>query len=290
MPDITHHYARLPDVSLHYVTAGDPQHPAVVLLHGYPQTWYEWRHTIPALVDAGFYVIAPDMRGLGDSSRPLTGYDKASVAADIGEVLTAVLGLQTFAVIGHDWGGPVGFALTAANLKRVTHFALLDVVVPGGTVDTSQGGRRWHHAFHQTPDLPEFLTAGRERAYLTWFYREFSWKPDAIPEDVIDEFVRCYASPGGMRAGFSYYRAVALDAQRNMELFASGLRFEMPCLALGGEKWEARGRAMEPYECLKPFCPNLVGEVVADAGHFLVEDQPEYVADRLIRFLQHGNA
>ena len=288
MTQFDHHFARVPGVTLHYVTCGDLSAPAVLLLHGYPQTWYEWRHTMPALAEAGFYAIAPDMRGLGDSSVPLAGYDKKTVAADIWALTSGVLGLERLAVIGHDWGGPVAFAFTAAHRQAVTHFGLLDVVIPGGPVDIAQDGRRWHHAFHHVADLPEFLTAGREREYLKWFYRNFAWRADAISEADIDEFARCYAKPGGMRAGFAYYRAAAEDARDNKALFEGGLRLEMPVLALGGEKWEARGRGMEPYECLKPVCCDIVGEVVPDAGHFLVEDQPEYVNARLVRFLRDG--
>jgi pimeloyl-ACP methyl ester carboxylesterase len=288
MTTFTHHSTRLSEVTLHSVTCGEPSNPAVVLIHGYPQTWYEWRDILPALAEAGFYAIAPDMRGLGDSSKPLTGYDKKTVAADIRELLTGPMGLSRYAVIGHDWGGPTGFALVSADPAAVTHFALLDVVIPGGPVDIAQDGRRWHHAFHHTPDLPEFLTAGRERAYITWFFRNFAWRADAISEAAIDEFERCYSAPGAMRAGFAYYRAAAQDAQDNKGLFAGGLQLDMPVLALGGEKHEARGRGMEPYLCLKPICSNIIGEVVPDAGHFLVEDQPEYVAERLIRFLRDG--
>ncbi len=288
MTKFHHHSTRLSEVTLHYVTCGEPSDPAVVLIHGYPQTWYEWRDIMPAMAEAGFFVVAPDMRGLGDSSKPLAGYDKRTVAADIWEAVSGPLGLSNFAVIGHDWGGPTAFALVAAHQAAVTHFGLLDVVIPGGPVDIAQDGRRWHHAFHHTPDLPEFLTAGRERAYITWFYRNFSWRADAISEEAIDEFERCYAAPGGMRAGFSYYRAAAQDARDNKAWFEGGLQLDMPVLALGGEKHEARGRGMEPYDCLKPICSNIVGEVVPDAGHFLVEDQPEYVAERLIRFLRDG--
>lgn len=271
---------------MHYVTCGDPTAPAVLLLHGYPQTWYEWRHTMPALAEAGFFAIAPDMRGLGDSSVPHAGYDKKTVAADIWELTSGVLGLGRLAVIGHDWGGPVAFAFVAAHRQAVTHFGLLDVVIPGGPVDIAQDGRRWHHAFHRVADLPEFLTAGREREYLKWFYRNFAWRADAISEADIDEFARCYAKPGGMRAGFAYYRAAAQDARDNKALFDGGLRLEMPVLALGGEKWEARGRGMEPYACLKPVCADIVGEVVPAAGHFLVEDQPDHVNARLVQFLR----
>lgn len=160
---VAHHYADLGDVLIHYVTAG--QGPAVVLLHGWPQTWWEWRHVIPALAQK-YTVIAPDLRGLGDSSRPLEGYDKRTVANDIWRVVGEKLGHKSFFLVGHDWGGPTAYALAAAHPEAVRRLVILDVVIPGSGGDFSEGGRRWHHQFHMTPDLPEALTQGREDVYL----------------------------------------------------------------------------------------------------------------------------
>ena len=168
----THHFAHLSSVTLHFVAAGEGD--AVVLLHGWPQTWYEWRKVVPALA-ARYRVIVPDLRGLGDSSRPLDGYEKRTVAADIFELLSHHLGTARFHLVGHDWGGPVAFALACAHPEAVRTLAILDVTIPGIGPDITQGGRRWHHAFHMTPDLPEALVQGREAAYLGWFYRAFSW-------------------------------------------------------------------------------------------------------------------
>ena len=126
---IRHHRASLSQVTMHYVTvgAGDP----VVLLHGWPQTWYAWRHVIPLLIDAGYSVIAPDLRGLGDTSRPAEGYDSLSVAADVHELLARHLGVECFHVAGHDWGGPAAFALAATHSDTVRTLAVIDVTVPG---------------------------------------------------------------------------------------------------------------------------------------------------------------
>jgi len=157
---VEHHHARLADVSLHYVSAGEGE--PVVLLHGWPSTWYEWRQVMPLLA-ARFRVIAPDLRGLGDSSRPLAGYDKKTVAADLWQLLSGTLGLSRWHLVGHDWGGPVAFALAAAHPEAIRTLAIVDVTVPGIGPDISQGGKRWHHAFHMTPDLPEALVQGRER-------------------------------------------------------------------------------------------------------------------------------
>ena len=155
--EVEHHHARAGDVSLHYATAGVGE--PVVLLHGWPSTWYEWRHVMPLLAHR-YRVIAPDLRGLGDSSRPLDGYDKRSIAADLWQLLAAALGLTRWHLVGHDWGGPVAFALAAAHPEATRTLTIVDVTVPGIGPDVSQGGKRWHHAFHMTPDLPEALVRG----------------------------------------------------------------------------------------------------------------------------------
>src|SRR5579872_3007101 len=209
---LEHHFAKLSSVTLHYVTAGSG--PAIVLLHGWPQSWYEWRKLIPHL-SGRFTVIAPDLRGLGDSSRPLEGYDKKTVAADLWELLSGPLGLRRFHLVGHDWGGPTAFALAAAHPEAIRSLTILDVTIPGIGPDISQGGQRWHHAFHRTPDLPEALVGGRESVYLAWFYREFAWQPNAIAEEDVREYVRTYSQPGALRAGFAYYRNIARDVADN---------------------------------------------------------------------------
>jgi pimeloyl-ACP methyl ester carboxylesterase len=179
----------------------------VVLLHGWPSTWYEWRHVMPLLA-ARFRVIAPDLRGLGDSSRPAAGYDKKTVAADLWQLLSGTLGLSRWHLVGHDWGGPVAFALAAAHPEAIRTLTIVDVTLPGIGPDISQGGKRWHHAFHMTPDLPEALVQGRERAYLSWFYESFSWQRGVFGAADIDEYLRTYTQPGALRAGFAFYRNI----------------------------------------------------------------------------------
>ena len=213
--NIEHHHARLADVSLHYVSAGagDP----VVLLHGWPSTWYEWRHVMDRL--AGRHrVIAPDLRGLGDSTRPPGGYDKKTVAASLWELLHGHLKLARWHLVGHDWGGPVAFALAAAHPEAIRTLAIVDVTLPGIGPDISQGGKRWHHAFHMTPELPEALVRGRERIYLGWFYEAFSWRREAFAPADLDEYLRTYTQPGALEAGFAYYRNIPRDAADNRAL------------------------------------------------------------------------
>ena len=281
--ELQHHFADLGEVAIHYVTAGADlrDRPPIVLLHGWPQTWYEWRDVIPRLA-AHHPVIAPDLRGLGDSSRPLDGYDKRTVAGDVHRLLAEHLELEHWHCVGHDWGGPVTFALGALHPESMPTMTIIDVVIPGDGADFSQGGRRWHHAFHLTPDLPEALVTGRERTYLGWFYREFSWRPDAIDASAVDEYLRTYTQPGALRAGFAYYRNLPRDAADNAALLATGFRLPMPVLALGGAKTESRGRAAEPEESMRRVARDVTGFVVADSGHFVPEEQPEVVARHIL--------
>lgn len=282
---IEHRYAEIGEVMLHYVIAG--QGPPVLLLHGWPQTWYEWRHAIAALAPH-YTVIAPDMRGLGDSSRPLEGYDKRTVGNDLWRLMTETLGHSRFLLVGHDWGGPVAYAIAADHPQAVEKLVVVDVVIPGDGGDFSQGGRRWHHQFHLTPDLPEALTQGRERLYLQWFYRTFAYRKGAISEADLDEYVRTYSQPGAMRAGFGYYRAVARDARANAAQLATGFRLPMPVLAVsGGTSYpHARGRGSETEQSLRRVANDVRGAVIADCGHFVPEEQPEALNRLLLEFFR----
>jgi pimeloyl-ACP methyl ester carboxylesterase len=278
--DLQHGYADLGEVLLHYVSAGEGE--PLVLLHGWPQSWYEWRRVLPALA-AGFRVIAPDLRGLGDSSRPPGGYDKRTMAGDIWRLLEH-LGIGRCCVVGHDWGGPVAFALAMAHPEAVRRLAILDVVIPGDGGDFSQGGRRWHHAFHMTGDLPEALVTGRERIYLEWFYRNFAWRPDAIGAAEIEEYLRTYTQPGALRAGFALYRALPQDRADNAAAIAQG-KLKMPVLAVGGGRSFGRGQEVE--QSLRRVAEDVTGAVIPDCGHWIPEEQPQLLLDHLLPFLRN---
>ena len=272
-----HHTMTLEGVRLHYVTAGSGD--AVVLLHGWPQTWYEWRRIMPALA-ARYTVIAPDMRGLGDSSRPLTGYDKRTIANDIYQ-LVRKLGFGKIFLVGHDWGGPVAYAYACAHPDDVRKLVILDVTIPGESWEripqvTRRGGV-WHLAFHNVRDLPEALIAGRERTYLSWFYRS-GYDPSAINEGDIDEYTRCYSAPGAMRAGFEYYRAIFTDIDHNKENAKTKLK--MPVLAFGGEV----GFHKLPLRSMQELAENVRGGVIERCGHWIAEERPEFLSDQLLAF------
>lgn len=280
MPDTTfvHHTALVSEVRLHYITAG--QGDPVVLLHGWPQTWYQWRRVIPALAER-YTVIAPDMRGLGDSSKPATGYDKRTVAEDIYQ-LVRQLGFERIFLVGHDWGGPVAYAYACAHPSDVCRLVILDVMIPGAGLEQipqmSRRGGLWHISFHGVRDLPEALITGRERIYLSWFYRTAAYNPTAIGEEDIDEYVRCYSAPGGLRAGFEYYRAFWDDVDHNKENAKTKLK--MAVLALGGE----RSFGARTLSSMQALAEDVRGGVIDRCGHWIAEERPDYLIEQLLTF------
>lgn len=275
-----HHFLDLADSRVHYVTmgAGAP----LVLLHGWPQTCHAWHKVMPALAQR-FRVIAPDLRGLGDSSRPTDGFDKQSVARDVAQLLREGLGLDSAFVVGHDWGGPVAFALAAYHPGLVQRLVMLDAAVPGdGSGTFSQNGRRWHHAFHQTPQLPEQLIAGREAIYYGWFYEHYGHVRGAISAADAAEYLRTYGNAETTRTGLAYYRALDQDVAANARWLQEH-RLAMPVLAIGGA--QAFGRGGESLSSLQRVATDVRGGVVPDCGHWIPEEQPERLTAELLHFL-----
>ncbi|MBH5397808.1 alpha/beta hydrolase [Bradyrhizobium sp. CNPSo 4010] len=279
MSVFTGQFADLKEVTLHYLTAG--QGEALVLLHGIPQTSFEWRFILPKLAEK-YLVVAPDLRGLGDSTRPVSGYDKKTVAEDVWQLVHDHLGVTRFHLVGHDWGGPVAFSLAAHHPEAVSRLAILDVTIPGDGAEMSQGGRRWHHPFYRTPDLPEALCAGREELMMNWFFENYGHRANCISEEDKQEYYRTYKKLGAFRAMFAYYRAFAQDAADNREVLERNGKLTMPVLALGGDK--AFGRGLETLDSLKRVAANVRGGIIPNCGHWVAEEQPEFVLQALLKF------
>ena len=280
MSKLTHHFATLREVKMHYVTAGAGG-TTLVLLHGYPQSWYCWREVITEL-QAEYHIVAPDLRGLGDTTRPASGYDKRTVAADVYELLSEHLGLTRYSVAGHDWGGAVAFALAADHPEAVTHLAVVDVAIPGdGQPNIGQAGRRWHHTFLETLDLPEALIGGgREHLFFDWFFTNYGHFPNAISPKARAEYLRTHTTPGALRAGFAYYRAIAQDVADNE---ARTEKVAMPTLAIGGgTSW---GRGAEVARSLRKMADEVTEEVYSECGHWVPEEKAAELAASLRSFI-----
>jgi pimeloyl-ACP methyl ester carboxylesterase len=280
----SHRMASVNGIQMHYVIGG--QGDPVVLLHGWPETWYTWRHVMPALAK-NYTVIAPDLRGLGDSSKPPTGYDGKTVAEDIHQLVTQ-LGFNTIFLVGHDIGAFVAYPYAAAHPTEVKRLVVMEVPPPitGFFPPPSVNilTTLWWILFHQTPDVPEALVQGKEMTYLSWFYQNLVYNPAAITQEAINEYVSHYSAPGGMRAGFEYYRAIPQDAIQNENYSKTNLT--MPVLALGAGYIPIFGgnpnTAAE--DGMKMLAQNITGIIVPNSGHFIQEEQPDLVVKLLNNF------
>lgn len=277
---VSEHYVRVNGVKLHYLEAGHG--PLVILLHGWPETSLAWHNTIAALMPY-YHVVAPDLRGLGQSEHTKTGYDKKTIATDI-KALIESFGEKHAIIIAHDMGGKAAYMMAHLYPQMISRLVLADCFIPGTeNADPYQGGS-WHYGFHMAKDFPETLTKDREKEYISTMIKLMSYKKDAISDDMINEYVSNYASPGGMTAGFNYYRALKEDAE-----LAKTFRTEklsMPILTITGE-YSAKDKLAN---ALKNEAINLKSIIVKESGHFVAEEQPEVFNQALLHFLSNDNA
>jgi len=279
---LSHELATVDGLRLHYVTAGSG--PPVLLWHGFLGTWFSWRRLIPLLTDS-YTVIAPDMRGYGDSAKPLEGYDAATLAHDF-ELLLDQLDIDAAHVVAHDMGAPPALWLAANRPARVRTLSWLEEPVPGPAMremlsfspDTAAFGGLWWFWFNQS-DLAEVLIAGKERQFLSWFYRQYSYDPTAITEADVDEYTRTFAGPGGIRGALGVYRWLF-----QTEAQLAGLaehRIDVPVLAVGG----ALSMGDHAGEMMRGVASDVRAVTLERCGHFIAEERPDKLAELLHDFL-----
>lgn len=282
----THGMAEIePGLRLHYVTAGEGER-TVVLLHGFPQTWWSWHRVIPALVEAGLRVVAPDYRGAGHSWRPAGGYDKRTMARDIHRLLREHLAIQgPVILVGHDIGLMIAYAYAQAYRTEVSNLVVMDAPLPGTTVfDRLRSDPRvWHFAFHGARDVAEMLVAGRERLYLQAFLNARIFDPSAISEGDLDIYSSAYGAPGAMRAGFEVYRAFDRDVEDNRDALKRNGKLTVPVLAVYGTISNS-GPLVE--EMMNEVAETVTGLRVPRSAHWIAEENPLAFTEGLLKFLQ----
>lgn len=283
-----HQRTQVNGISMHYVIGGGNGDP-VVLLHGWPQTWYEWRYIMPMLVKNNYTVVVPDLRGLGDTSRPSTGYDSRTTAEDIYKLVSHLGFKQKILLVGHDIGAQTAYSYTLSNTNNVSKLAVIDSVLPG-LISSGTTAEPWWFAFQRTPDLPEALVSGNEREYLSWFYRQLAYNPYSISEQDIDEYVRHYSAPGGMRSGFEYFRTSSSLWNNH----TSNSELNVPTLAIFGEisyvnKPDNAIDNNKNLESIRRLAKNVSYVVVPSSGHWIPEEQPGFLFDSLVNFFEDNN-
>src|SRR5271154_4472720 len=253
--------------------------PAVVMLHGYGETGDMWEPLAIVLAKT-HTVIVPDLRGMGLSAHPDTGYDKKTQGRDISGVLDA-LHVGRVDVVTHDIGNMVGYAFVAEQPGRVTHLVLMDAPIPGvGPWDEIlKNPLLWHFRFGG-PDM-ERLVKGRERIYLDRFWNEFSADPKNFDEASRQHYARLYARPGAMHSGFEQFKAFDQDAIDNKAFLAQG-PLPMPVLAIGGEK--SFGTTMATV--MRAAATNVTEGIVPHSGHWIMEENPTATITLITDFLK----
>jgi len=281
MSDIpAHHQRTVNGFRMHYVTAGSGF--PLVLLHGWPQSWYEWRKIMPALAER-YTIIAPDLRGLGDSEKPMGGYDKRSLATDVRELLRE-LGHDEVGVIGHDWGGAVAFYLAYDNRELVRRLCILDMI-PGlaraGDAMPIEMALKINHVFFHggNPDTAAHLVNQDIEGYLRRFLTslDFNYRPNVFSAEEIAEYVRVNSIPGSIRAGFQWYASGLREDTVNLANATDKLT--IPVTAWGGAAFLGDIR---PY--WESVAETVSGGAIPECGHFVPEEQPEFVIDMAREF------
>ena len=288
LPGFRNGYADANGTRLHYVEGGSG--PPLILLPGWPETWWQYHRIMPTLAKH-YRVVAVDLRGMGGSARPPSGYDKKTMAADI-HALARHLGFQSLYVAGHDIGSMVAFSF-AANYPAMTRkLVLMDVPHPdelfgelrmlpaagtfGDKIDDQHPGYPWWFAFHQVKGLPEQLLAGRTGIYLDFLVDYLARDSGSISARDRAVYKAAFARPGAIRSGNAYYQAFMQDAL-DVKTYP---KLQMPVLGLAGPG----------YGWLQASVPGKVADFklvkVENSGHFLAEEQPGFVARQLIEFVR----
>lgn len=254
------------------------QGPAVLLLHGFADTGDMWA-PLAAKLMTNHTVIVPDLRGMGLSARPASGYDKRTQGRDMAGILDA-LKIERAQLVTHDIGNMVGYALAAQYPDRITKFVIMDAPLPGiGPWDEIlRSHALWHFSFWG-PDA-ERLVAGRERIYLDRFWNEFSADPKKFDEASRRHYAKLYAMPGAIHVGMEQFKAFDQDTNDNRAFLAKG-QLSMPVLAVGGEK--SFGPTMAAV--MRAAATDVTQAVVPNSGHWLMEERPEATIKLIVDFL-----
>ena len=265
----------------HIVTGGEG--PPLLLVHGWPQTWYAWRLVMPALARQ-FTVIAPDQRGRGLTGKPADGYDTGTLAGDLAALMDA-LGHQRFAVAGHDTGMVISYALAADHRDRVAALAVAEAVLPGVQpspplfLPSATNEHLFHLMFNRLPTMNEQLVQGREDIYFGFIF-DIEAGTIKLPRYAVRTYIDNLAAvPGALRGSFGFYRAWDVTTMQNAQRATPKLT--IPVLAVGGAQSSADGVG----KAMMLAADNVQTVVIPDAGHWVVEQAPGPMLSALTAFL-----
>jgi len=272
---------------VHALIAGSAELETVILLPGWPQTAEAYTPILP-LLSPYYHLITLDPPGLGDSAPSVTGYDTATISSILESSIHAIVPKgHKYHLVGHDVGAWIAYAWAAQFPSSIKSLTLMDSAIPGYAPQLSYplpegvNAKLWQFSFKALPDLPEILTKGKEKELLNWLFDTKAVYPKRIKREARKRYIHCYEREGGMSNGFAYYRAVAKSTEQNRS-FAAREKLSMPVLALGGSK--GVGKAM--VGLVGPLTVDVKGGEIEDCGHYVMEEQPKIVAEKLLDFFR----
>lgn len=279
-------FAVVNGVRLHFVSAGPATGRLVVLLHGFPEFWWSWRHQLRALSEAGYRVLAPDTRGFAQSEKPrgVRSYGVERLARDVVELVRHE-GRASAIVVGHDWGAVVAWQVAMRHPEVVERLGILNVPHPRrmleGLLTPQQLRRSWYIFFFQLPSLPEWLLSRADFTGLREVFRQ-----DGFEEDEIAPYIDAFRAPGALTAALNYYRAAARDTLVDLLTRRGPKPVTCPVLVL----WGRRDRVLGEELASPPpsLVPRATVELIDDATHWVQHDAPERVSARLLAFFAEG--
>jgi 3-hydroxybutyryl-CoA dehydrogenase len=281
-PGFRSELATVKDFSMHYLIGGEG--PPVVVVHGAFESWWAWREVIGELA-RDRTVIVPALRGLAESGKPESGYDADNLADDLGALARDELGLERFALVGHDWGAVAAYCLAAQAPEAVERLAIYEMVMPGlGVIEEAmtprpEGRFLWHLGFQSVPEIPELLIAGNLRAYMRALFDLHAAEPGAVDDGSLARYVELYSAPGALRALLAYYRNLWVHGEQVRAHCSDALA--MPVLAYGGE----RSLGPSVLEGMARLASAVDGGVIGGCGHWVAAERPGFVVESLRAFL-----
>jgi pimeloyl-ACP methyl ester carboxylesterase len=279
-----HRYIRVNGIRMHYVQAGVGGR-LLVLLHGFPEFWWSWRYQIPAL-SRHFTVVAPDLRGYGETDKPRWGYELDVLVNDVVSLIHE-LGHTRAIVAGHDWGGAIAWSLAIAYPQRIERLIALNIPHPALMAralgrNWRQMLRSWYILFFQLPLLPEALIRADDYRAVERAFRGMAVDKSRFDDETIGRFKAALARPGALTAALSYYRALLKQGARGLFL-GSGMRVRAPTLMVWGERDFALGK--ELTYGTERYVPDLRIRYLPNCSHWVQQERPDEVNQYMLDFL-----
>lgn len=269
-------------IRLHVRTGGTGK--PVLLMHGWLGTSYSWRHVAPKLAAAGYRIICPDMRGHGDSDKPIGGYDGLTLVEDMRQMLQQLGVTGKVHVAGWDMGALPAYLFSATYPREVASLTYIDEPLPAVNLHTfttfskENHGGYWHFGFNSAEHLPELLIQGKERAFWNYLYSLMLYNPASITEADKDEYMRTYAAAGGIRGSLGWYK----EALTTTDQFAAAInkgKLDIPVMGIGGQYGSPF-----THEQLSAISDDVQGGIIPDCGHMVAEEQPEKLVEYFLQF------